>query len=145
MCRQRAFHKFMTKDRHFRHGIRHQHPGRKFWKEKFEARFNAPPVNVQEMDDKYELHIYAAGLEKEDFQISVVDHILTIEVERKNESEENTWKREEYRPGGFKRRFELNEKVDESAIEAGYDNGVLIITLPKLEGFETTRQDIDVV
>jgi HSP20 family molecular chaperone IbpA len=38
----------------------------------------------------------------------------------------------------------LNEKTDTAAIAATYKNGVLILSLPKLEGSETTRQEIEV-
>lgn len=106
-----------------------------------------PPVNVQELDDRYELFLYAPELTKEDFNISLTDRILTIEVEEKEAAtpENSRWRRKEFSPGGFRRQFDLNEKIDTESIEAEYADGVLKVTLSKLEGFETVRQDIQVV
>jgi len=120
-----------------------EHPMKRAWKEKMNAKFNTPPVNVRETDSSYELHLFAAGYEKSDFVISLTDQILSISVEDVKAAAGN-WKRQEHTPRGFVRQFELNEKTDKSAIGATYKNGVLILSLPKLEGFETARQEIEV-
>lgn len=120
---------------------------KKAWKEKMNANFNAgtntPPVNVRETDNSYELYLFAPGYEKSDFVISLTDQVLNISVADKKEMEGN-WKRQEYTPKGFVRQFELNEKTNKSAIAATYKNGVLILSLPKLEGFETARHEIEI-
>ena len=120
-----------------------EHPMKRMWKEKINAQSNTPPVNVRETDNSYELYLFAAGYEKSDFVISMTDHVLNISVEDK-QAEKGDWKRQEYTPKGFVRQFELNEKTDKSAIAATYKNGVLILSLPKLEGFETSRHEIEV-
>lgn len=120
------------------------HPAKKYWKERFKAAFNSPPVNVEEDDDKYILHLYAPGYEKSDFLIATIDKTLKISVEKIENEEKTQWRRQEYAPKGFTRQFELNDKVDTSAITAKYENGVLIVSLPKLEGFETSRQEIQI-
>ena len=106
-----------------------------------------PPVNIKELDDRYELYVYAPGLTKSDFQISVADRILTIRVEspENSASGHERWRRQEFKNRGFRREFELNDKIDGEAISASYENGVLLLTLPKREGFETVRQEIDIV
>lgn len=143
MCNRKAFYKNWdghpaSKSR--RHG---GHPAKKFWKEKFKSTFNHPPVNVQELDDKYVLLLFAPGFEKEDFLIATLDNTLSISVEKKEQEDQN-WRRQEYTPGSFKRQFELNEKVDKNDISAKYENGVLIVNLPKLEGFESARNEIKI-
>lgn len=124
-----------------------EHPMKKMWKEKMNAKmnatFNSPPVNVRETDNSYELYLFAAGYEKSDFKIALTDQTLSISVEDAK-LEEGNWKRQEYTPKGFVRQFELNEKTDKSAIGATYRNGVLILSLPKLEGFETTSHEIEI-
>ena len=143
MCKTRAFHKHWNQhhSNKFENYGGHQRRKRKQWKENFKASFNTPPANVLELDDKYELYLFAPGYEKSDFLIALIDQTLSISVERKQE-EDKTWKRQEYIQKGFVRQFELNDKIDKSAIEAKYENGVLILSLPKLEGFETDRQEI---
>lgn len=139
--------RFENKKNRFRHG---QGP----WaaKQEFKRRiremkglrgnWNNPPVNVREMDDKYELFVYAAGRTKEDFQIAVADGVLILKSDAKKDHAE--WRRQEFALEGFKRRFELPEGADVEGIEAKYENGVLVITLPKLEDFHTKRRTVDV-
>ena len=116
------------------------------WKNRFGANWGYPPVNVEELDDKYEIQVYAAGYQKNDFSLSLQDKILVVSA-RKAETEEEegkSWRRKEYTPGRFERHFELNSKIDVEAISAKYENGVLTVTLPKLSGFETKRQEIEI-
>jgi len=148
MHNKRAFHKQCShhKSDHSSHrgeGNKHQHSRRREWKEKFNSLSTQPPVNVRELDDKYELHLFAPGYEKEDFLIAMVDKNLSISVEDKKE-DQTSWRRMEYNPQGFVRQFELNEKIDPKAISAAYNNGVLIISLAKLEGYESDRQEIKI-
>ena len=143
MCNRRAFYNHWNQHHSAKFNRRGEHPAKKFWKGKFNAAFNHPPVNVEESDDQYVLYLYAPGLEKSDFLIATVDQTLSISVEKKEE-EQMSWRRKEFSPGGFKRQFELNEKVDKTTISAKYENGVLEVTLPKLEGFETARQTVEI-
>ena len=140
MCRGKAYHgKWGHHPRHH-----YARKARKHWQEQYRARWNVPPVNVKELDDRFELHVFAAGYEKNDFQVQVSDHILRIKVQKQESEivESPNWRRQEFKADGFERRFELNEKVDKEAITAEYKDGILKVTLPKLAGFETNRQDI---
>lgn len=121
-----------------------EHPFKRTWQERERMGAKYPPANVREMDDKYELHLFAPGYEKKDFVIALIDQNISISMKDKI-ADDSDWKRQEYVPGGFSRQFELNEKVDRTAVEATYTKGVLIISLPKLEGFETSREKIEVV
>jgi len=143
MCNRTAYYKSRNHHTAARFKNHCGYSGRKFWAEKFKTNLNQPPVNVEESDDKYSLFLYAPGFEKTDFLIATVDNTLSISVEKKTE-EQNAWRRQEYVPQSFKRQFELDEKVDKTTISAKYENGVLEITLPKLEGFETTRQKVEI-
>jgi len=143
MCNRKAFYKNRNDHRASKFRRHGEHPGKRFWKEKFKTAFNQPPANVEEQDEAYVLYLYAPGLKKEDFLIATIDHTLSISVEQKAETS-TQWRRQEYRPESFKRQFELNDKVDKQAISAKYEAGVLIVTLPKLEGFETSRQEIEI-
>ncbi len=140
MCNRKAFYKNWNHPEKYNHG---SHPGRRYWREKFRAALGYPPVNVKEKDNEYVLYAYAPGLKKEDFLIATIDNTLSISVEKKMDTE-TKWRRQEFTHQNFKRQFELNEKVDKTTISAKYENGVLIITLPKLEGFETARQNIEI-
>ena len=104
------------------------------------------PVNIQETDKSYELHLVAPGLKKEEFKINVDRSILTISFEHKEEEKEQTgkWLRSEYKIKSFKRSFTLNDKIDPAGIAARYADGILVVSLPKKEQQEITAQEINV-
>lgn len=108
------------------------------------------PVNIQETDKSYDLHLVAPGLKKEDFKIGLEKDTLTISYEKASQKEESKdepkekWLRSEYRMRSFKRSFMLNEKVDTGNISAKYNDGVLVVTLPKKEMSEPVKHEIAV-
>ncbi|MEM1320645.1 MAG: Hsp20/alpha crystallin family protein [Bacteroidota bacterium] len=123
----------------------HRRRERRHWKSQWAQWATQAPVNIKEFDDRYELYLYAAGLKKSDFQVFISDHVLNIvveEVEPEAGEEQFRWRRQEYRPGNIKRQFELNESVNVESIDAEYSEGVLRLTLHKLEDYHTPRQDI---
>jgi HSP20 family protein len=105
------------------------------------------PVNIDETEKAYKLEVVAPGFEKADFKVSLEQNILTISAEKKEEvKEENENKttgkqvRREYSFRSFKRSFTIDEKIDGSAIEAQYVNGVLTLNLPKKETVKEVKQ-----
>jgi len=106
------------------------------------------PVNIQETEKAYELHLIAPGLKKEDFKINLDKQILNISFEQKEETneegKEGNWIRNEFRMKSFKRSFTLNEKIDGSKIAAKYNDGVLVVSLPKKEITEAPVHEISV-
>jgi HSP20 family protein len=93
------------------------------------------PVNIRETADYYELSVFAPGLTKDAFNISVTDDVLIVSSAAGHEpNEQPNWLHHEYKRGGFERRFQLNNKVDTDSITARYTDGVLELTLPKVPG-----------
>lgn len=86
-----------------------------------------------------EAHVFKAdlpGLKKEEVKVEVEDgRVLQISGERSKEQEEKNekWHRVERSSGKFLRRFRLpqNAKMDE--VKASMENGVLTVTVPKVE------------
>ena len=85
------------------------------------------PVNIKEVDSGYILDVIAPGFEKTDFKVNVDNNVLTISAERKADEKRQTEKqiRKEYSYRSFKRSFTIDDKIDATAIEASYVNGVL--------------------
>jgi HSP20 family protein len=108
----------------------------------------AAPVNIQETDKSYDLHLIAPGLKKEDFKINIDQNTLHISFEQKAEDKEqpqdSKWLRNEYRTKSFKRSFTLNDKIETGKIAAKYADGVLVVSLPKKENSEPVAQEISV-
>lgn len=102
-----------------------------------------PSINIVESDDTFKIEVAAPGLEKKDFNLSIEKDYLIIETskEGKKEVKEEKFTRREFIYASFKRSFYLPETVDANKIDAKYENGVLNITLPKVEQakVETTR------
>ena len=86
-----------------------------------------------------EAHVFKAdlpGLNKEEVKVEVEDdRVLQISGERKVEKEEkkHTWHRVKHSNGKFLRRFRLPENAKMDEIKASMENGVLIVTVPKVE------------
>jgi HSP20 family protein len=107
------------------------------------------PVNISELDNSYQLELIAPGFEKSDFKVNLDKQVLTISVEKKQTSDAdlaNNKKviRKEYAYRSFKRSFTIDEKIDESGIEAQYVNGVLTLNLPKKENVKQSAKEINI-
>ncbi|KAM7259372.1 hypothetical protein ACFE04_015113 [Oxalis oulophora] len=86
-----------------------------------------------------EAHIFKAdlpGLKKEEVKVEVEEgRVLKISGERSKEAEEKNdkWHRVERSSGKFLRRFRLPENVKVDEVNANMENGVLTVTVPKVE------------
>jgi len=89
-----------------------------------------PAVNVKENDKDFSLQIATPGLNKDNFEISYENKVLSIEVVQ-NDDNNNDFMRQEFNYNSFKRSFKIPESVELSKISASYLNGVLDIKLPK--------------
>ena len=94
-----------------------------------------PAVNVKDKDREYEIEVAAPGFKKEDFSISVENRVLTISAEENEEKEvkEDKYTRREFLSSSFTRSFSLPENIDESQIRGHYHDGVLYVTIPKVQ------------
>ncbi|MBS1661001.1 MAG: Hsp20/alpha crystallin family protein [Bacteroidetes bacterium] len=94
-----------------------------------------PSVNVVEKKNYYEISVAAPGLKKDDFQIDIQGDLLTISAEKETnkEEKEERFTRQEFNYTSFSRSFTLPDWVNKDKVEAGYENGLLTINLPKTE------------
>lgn len=94
-----------------------------------------PSVNVVENEKSYRIEVAAPGLEKDDFNLEVDGNMLIISAKKEvsDEVKEDKYMRREFNYTSFSRTFQLPEGVNADEIGAKYDNGVLHVTLPKLE------------
>lgn len=102
----------------------------------------SPSVNTRE--GKYAFHIDAdlPGVKKEDIKIDFHDGVLTISGERnhKEEVKDEDYYKVETSFGKFQRSFTLPSDIDSENITASTNNGVLEVTVPKLEKKESTKR-----
>lgn len=91
-------------------------------------------TDVKEDEKGYEVHIDLPGFKKEDVTASLKDGYLTVEASRSHESEEGKkfLRRERY-VGQVSRSFYVGDLLTEEDIKAKFENGVLMLTIPKKE------------
>ncbi len=95
----------------------------------------APAINVLENETEYTVELAAPGLRKEDFDISINnDGDLVIKMEKKNEvkDEKAHYLRREFAYSKYEQTLILPDDVDKDKVGAKMSDGVLNITLPKL-------------
>ena len=107
---------------------------------------NFPPVNIVEKKDAYQVSLSAPGFEKADFSIKLDAKILTISAEKKEEKLEEGEKsvRKEFSLKTIKRSFTVDEKIDAGNISAKYENGILVLQLPKKEEVKADATQITI-
>jgi HSP20 family protein len=95
-----------------------------------------PSVNIKEDDDGFEVEMAAPGFNKEDFKIELNNSVLSVSSEKevKNETKEGQqFTRKEFSYQSFSRSFTLPNIVEGDKISAKYENGLLVISIPKKE------------
>jgi HSP20 family protein len=106
----------------------------------------SPAVDIVETDEEFLLKAELPGLKREDVKVTLENNVLTVEGERKHESEtkgEKSHRIERYY-GGFCRRFSLPENTDPEAIRAEARDGVLSVHIPKRESPAAKPLEIEV-
>ena len=95
-----------------------------------------PAVNIKENDESFIIEVAAPGMSKENFAVNLDGDRLLISSERRDDKEEQdgNYSRREFSYQSFNRSFTIPEgTVDGDRIVAKYNDGILIITLPKKE------------
>lgn len=102
-----------------------------------------PRANSYENENEYVLELLVPGLSKEDLKIDLNEEVLNISSEVKNESKAQ-FRLREFHYGTFKRSFTLPEDVDSDKISASYENGILRVSLPKVEAAPKIQRQIEI-
>ena len=92
-------------------------------------------LDVFESDDDVTVKASIPGLKPEDIDISITGDVLTIKGETHEEREEKqgNYHLRERRWGAFQRAVSLPTLVKADKADAVFENGVLTLTLPKVE------------
>ena len=108
----------------------------------------APTVDISETGNEYLIKVELPEVRKEDVKVSVDQGVLTIQGERKLESEGSDDKKKYHRVerayGSFARSFTLPDNVDTSAIDAKQQDGVLHVRLGKAEEAKPKQIEVKV-
>jgi HSP20 family protein len=98
-----------------------------------EQRMWAPQMDILETAESFIIIAELSGLKREDIRISVKRNLVLIAGKRQRSPQDNAvrYLQMEIEYGSFERTFELPVIVDESGIEAHYQDGLLNVILPK--------------
>ena len=101
-------------------------------------------VDVLNTDDSIVIKAMVAGVRPADIDIDISRDMVTVRATREDEhevSEENFYQKELYW-GSFSRNILLPEEIDVDAAEAKEKNGLLILTLPKVDKNRKTKLQV---
>ena len=94
-----------------------------------------PAVNVAENADGYRLEVALPGWNENQININLEGNLLSISGKQEEASGDSgdQYTRREFRSSSFSRTFTLPETVNAEGIAADFQNGVLTVSVPKLE------------
>lgn len=106
----------------------------------------SPQTEIFERGGKLIVRADLPGLTKDDIDVNITDDAITIEGERRQESEENREGsyRSERSYGSFYRSIPLPEGVNAEDANATFRNGVLEITMPAPQRAEQRRRRLEI-
>lgn len=92
-----------------------------------------PRVDVGETAEAFTIKAELPGMDEKDVELTLKDGVLTLKGEKKAEKEANDkdYHLIERSYGTISRSFRLPDTVDPEKVTAGFDKGVLTVTLPK--------------
>lgn len=112
--------------------------------------FSTPAVNIIENLSNFVIELAAPGLKKEDFSIEIEQETLKIsakessEQDKKVENEDSLYQKREFNYKEFTRSFRLPENIKSEDIEAAYTEGVLKVSLPKMEEKKALKRMVEI-
>ncbi len=109
----------------------------------------SPDLDLTEETDRYIVRVDLPGMDKEAISVSVEGRRLTLSGERQETVERRTPDghvlRHERQSGRFQRTMTLPGPVDAEGVSARYEDGVLIIELPKVDEPPAAPRDVEVI
>jgi HSP20 family protein len=95
----------------------------------------SPAVDITETETHFVIHADLPGVKPDQIEVTAENGILTLKGTRESrkEEEKDNYKRIERFSGSFMRRFTLPDTADLDKISAKTKDGVLDLTIPKVE------------
>lgn len=104
----------------------------------------SPVIDVEETSDEFIVTAELPGMKKENIKISISKGRLSISGDKKKELKDMIYHRLERSFGKFKRIIPLPSQVNPDSVRASYRDGLLTVTLPKVEKARPKEISIEV-
>ena len=103
----------------------------------------SPHVNIYETNDEFVLVANMPGVLRDDLKVKVGKDSLTMfgKIDYDKQTNKN-YILKELEIGNYYRTFNISDSVNQEKIEAKYDNGQLVVSLPKNEKIKPRKIDI---
>lgn len=92
-----------------------------------------PPIDLIELEEYYLVRVEIAGMSEKDFELVLDQNIFTIHGIRYDIPDRRAYHQMEVNMGEFDAVIELPGPIDPNKAAAEYENGFLLVTLPKVE------------
>lgn len=111
-----------------------------------EPRQALPSVNIIERETEFKLEVMAPGYKKDDLKVNIEDNVLTVSAEKKQDEQKegDRFTRREFHFSSFTRSFRLPESANADRIKAEYTDGILHLSIPKVEAAKPKAKEIAV-
>ena len=113
--------------------------------------FSAPAVNIRQNLTSFVIELAAPGLKKDNFSIEIEEDTLKISAKKVIQAEEEEdkvndfhYQKREFDYNDFTRSFKLPENINSEDIEASYFDGILKVSLPKLEEKKALKRMVEI-
>lgn len=111
------------------------------WEMQVRAKVWSPPTDMYETDNAYIIRMEIAGMQDEDFTVSVEGNFLLISGNRPDVQERGAYHQMEIRCGKFSSAVVLPSPVDLENASAAYEDGFFRVSLPKLKPSQIMIQE----
>ncbi len=104
------------------------------------------PINITQTEKDIIVMAELQGFKKSEISLNISENYMEITAQKKEEKMERTDKsyRHECSTGSLRRAFTLPQPVDAEKVEARLENGLLIITIPKIYSSSKKKRKIDI-
>lgn len=105
-----------------------------------------PKLDLRAEEEQYVLSAEIPGVDEKDIAINVMEGVMTISGEKKEEQEQKkkNYYRMERSYGSFQRVLSLPDDVDQDNITANFKNGVLNVTMPRQQVITHEAKPIEI-
>lgn len=112
----------------------------------YDEQLDSMKTDICETDTGYGLEIEMPGFKKDEIKISLDKGYLTVSAEKtakKEDGEDSRYLRKECRVS-CQRSYYVGDDVEEESVKAKYENGMLILTVPKVQPKKIAPKTIDI-
>jgi HSP20 family protein len=101
------------------------------WQMRVQSHVWSPPTDVFETENAYIVRVEVAGMRQQDFSVQIENNLLAISGTRSEKPERRAYHQMEVRFGEFSSVVAIPGPVDVDSSSAEYEDGFLVVTLPK--------------